>query len=310
MGTTTNYIGLRPIVEQALAKYGVIGDVKFVGNASGTLAGYGEFDTPYATLAAALADADLGPGDAVVCLPGHSESVADATMLDNLDDGVAIIGIGHGTNRPTFRWTAAGSQWALNNANTIVAGLRLRLEGANGVTKAIDITGAGVTLDDNHIQVASGASNKATIAIEVGSAATDCTISRNWVYGTATHNVTDGIKVVGGTVPSRLRIFDNEMVASATAANGLIHVTVAALEMVIRDNIIYNTHTSSTACIVFDNVACDGIVVRNYLGTKNDGTASAQGITFGAGALVVCGENYSIDEAKKSAVLAPAAAAT
>lgn len=262
------------------------------------------------TLAAGLKQARANKGDVVVVLPGHSENIADATMLDNLTAGTKIIGLGHGSDMPTFRWTNTAGQWAINDANTVITGLRLRMDGADGITKAINITAADCILHGCDIEVASGAAAKAAIAIEIGTAAHRCQIIGNIIRGTATHNVTDGIKLVGAAPASDVRIIGNEMIASATAGNGLIHVTVANLGLRIIGNIIYNTHTASTACIAVDAVAADGLFARNLLGTKNDGTATAQGITFGAGALVVCAENYSVDEAVKSGVLTPTAVAT
>lgn len=264
------------------------------------------------TLAQGLAQCRSGMGDIVFVLPGHSESVSDATMLTNLVAGTRIIGVGdpNRSDAPTFRWTATTSQWAVNKNDVEIANLRLKLEGANGVVKAINITGSGCRLNCNNILVASGATAKATIAIEVGSGATECEIAGNYIRGTATHNVTDCIKLVGATTPDDCVIKGNLIVASATAANGLIHATVAAKRVSILNNVIYNTHTSSTACIAFDDVAVDGVCAFNMVGTMNDGTASAQGITFGTSATVKAFENYSCDEPKKSGVLAPAVVAT
>lgn len=262
------------------------------------------------TLAAALLQCRAGMGDTVIVLPGHSESVTDATMLTNLVAGTRVIGVGDvmQDDAPTFRWTATASQWAVTAKNCTFANLKLRLEGASGVVKAIVTTAAATKFIGNYIETASGASNKATIALEVGSGATDCVISNNYFTGTETHNSTDVIKLVGATVPSRTAIVDNVMICSATAANGLIHVTVAAKRLWIYNNTLYNTHTSSSASLVFDAVACDGIARNNFFGVMNDGTAASQGVTFGAGSLVKCFNNQCCDEPQKSGVLAPAAA--
>jgi hypothetical protein len=261
------------------------------------------------TLAAGLKQCRAGMGDVVVVLPGHTENVTDATMLTNLVAGTRIIGLGspRQDDAPVFRWTATAAQWAIAAKNVLISGLKLRLEGANGVVKAINITAPGVTLQGNVIEVASGATAKATIAVEVGSAALDCTIQGNYFYGTATHNVTDGIKVVGATVPSRLRIIGNEMQFSATAANGLIHVTVAALQLSFLNNILYNTHTSSSATIAVDNVAADGVFAGNCSGVMNNGTVTAQGIVFAGTATVKCFQNFTTDEPRVSGTLTPVA---
>lgn len=261
------------------------------------------------TLAAALAECRSGMGDIVYVLPGHSEAVI-STSFSAAVAGTRILGLGdlNRDDAPTFSWGATTSQWAIAVKNIEISGLRLMMDGANGVVKAIAITASGCRIVGNYISLASGAALKATIGIEVGSAATDCTIAGNYVTGTATHNVTDGIKVVGATVPSRLSIVGNTMIASATAGNGLVHLTVAALNVLIQGNIIYNTHTASTACIAVDAVAADGVIADNYVGTKNNGTATAQGIVFGAGGLFVCFNNFSDDQPILSGILTPVAA--
>jgi len=259
----------------------------------------------YTTLGAALNACRANRGDTIIVLPQHSESV---TTTPTFVAGVSIIGVGNGAERPAFRWTATSSQWAINVNNVFIQNLHLQFEGANGVVKAINLTGTDCTITACDIETASGASNKATIAIEIGSGAHRNTISGNVIRGTATHNSTDVIKVVGATPPTQLRIEDNEIVCSATAANGMIHITVAATELKVFRNYMYNTMTSSTACIAVDAVAADGFFADNYTAVLNNGTASSQGLTFGAGSLIKCSQNYCDDEPNKSAILAPTAA--
>lgn len=258
------------------------------------------------TLAAALAQIRSGLGDTIIVLPGHTESVADATMLDNLVPGTRIVGIGKGANMPVFRWTATGSQWVLNDADVVIQGLRLRLEGANGVVKAIVGTAADCLISGCDVEVASGATAKATIALEIGTAAHRFGVAGCRFRGTATHNVTDGILVAG--VADGVRITDNELLFSATAAKGNIHFTAAATNTFVARNICLNSHTASTACIAYDAVAVTGVCADNYVATINDGTVTAQGITAGAGCLVRFFNNLSSDEPNKSGVLTPGVA--
>lgn len=261
------------------------------------------------TLASALAQCRAGLADTVFVLPGHTESVTDNTMLANLVTGTRIIGVGRGSNMPVFRWTATASQWILNDADVFIRGLRLRLEGANGVVKALAITGADNRIEGCDIELASGATAKATIGIEVGTGGDRVEIVGNRLRGSATHNVTDGVLVAA--VVDGVTIADNVMIFSATAANGNIRVgAVAATNMDISRNRLANTHTASTACIAFGAAAMTGICADNRMSTINDGTATAQGITIGAGCLVRCFENYSSDEAGKSGVLTPGVVAT
>lgn len=265
-------------------------------------------DNMVATLAAGLARCRPGMGDIVYVLPGHSESGVGTTMMANLVAGTKIIGVGQGSAMPTFRWTATTDQWAIAAADVQISGLKLRLEGANGVVKAILVTAANLCMFNNEIQVASGAALKATIALELGAGSDGAIIASNFFYGTATHNVTDGIKVVSAV--DRVRIVQNVMDFSATAANGNIHVTAAATKMQIAGNVVQNDHTASTAAIAVDAVAATGVIWDNYTSTINNGVATAQGITLGAGCLMRAFQSFSSDEPVKSGVLTPVVVAT
>jgi hypothetical protein len=109
-------------------------------------------------------------------------------------------------------------------------------------------------------------------------------------------------------VPSGLTIEGNRFIASATAGNGLIHVTVAALNLLIRDNMIYNTHTSSTSCITFDDVASDGIVEYNRLAVMSAaGAPAAEGIVFAGGTPIIrCFENRCVTALQTTGIVSPA----
>jgi len=228
------------------------------------------------------------------------------TMLSGLVPGTRIIGVGEGSSKPTFRWTATGDQWAVAAADCVFAGLKLRLEGANGVVKAILVTAANVAFLDNEVQVASGAALKATIALEVGAGADAFELAGGYWYGTATHNVTDGVKVVSAV--DRLNIHDIDMDFSATAGNGNIHLTAAATKVRISRARLQNDHTASTACVACDAVAATGFISDCRFSTINNGTASAQGFVGGAGCLIRLFETYSTDEPIKNGLLGPVAA--
>jgi hypothetical protein len=243
--------------------------------------------------------------DTVVILPGHSENVAVSTFLSNLVAGTRIQGVGFGLAMPTFRWTATGGQWALNKADCIISGLRLRLEGASGVTKAILVTGTDNIIQDCDIELASGASNKAAIGLEVGTGANRFRLLTSYLRGT-TDAATDGVKIVAAV--DGVEIGSCRMQFAATEVNGQVHVTAAATNLWLHNLSMANTVAASTACIVFDDVACTGLLEYNSYSTLNNGTATAQGTIFGTGALMRSVQCFSCDEPKKSGILTPTAA--
>ena len=67
----------------------------------------GTFLDPFATLAFAISQCVQGRGDIIMIGAGHRETIANATTLTMSCNGVAIIGLGAGYQRPTFTFTTA-----------------------------------------------------------------------------------------------------------------------------------------------------------------------------------------------------------
>lgn len=62
----------------------------------------GTYQRPFATVDFAIGQCVASRGDIIAVMPGHAEAYSDATSL-NLDvAGVAIVGLGSGSLRPTF----------------------------------------------------------------------------------------------------------------------------------------------------------------------------------------------------------------
>lgn len=255
------------------------------------------------TLAAALARVRSGAGDTIVALPNHAENV---TTTPTWVAGTRLVGIKCGTATPTFTWSATSSQWAVNVANVTVTGCKLAVCGAV-VVKGILVTGAGCTFHDNEIVQATGASLKATILMETDTGADNFTFSSNYIYGTATHQSDDVLHIKGAT--SQNRLIGNMAVCSSTAVTkGIFHIAGASLNGLIADNYLLNTHTGSTVCVYFADVASDGLCVNNRFGAKV-GTGTAPAVTgivlAGTNTLWTFNENYSTPTKNTSGLVTP-----
>src|SRR4051812_11408926 len=92
--------GMFSVVNQSLTT----GNIYFVNSVTGTnAAGYGQNpDAPFATIAYAVGQVTANQGDRIYVMPGHVESVADATSFAPAIAGVQIIGLGAGAARPTI----------------------------------------------------------------------------------------------------------------------------------------------------------------------------------------------------------------
>ena len=80
-----------------------------VGQVGGADQGDGTFNRPFATLDYAVGRCTANRGDVIMVKPGHAENVATATALALDVAGVAIIGLGSGTNRPKLTLTTANT---------------------------------------------------------------------------------------------------------------------------------------------------------------------------------------------------------
>lgn len=105
------------------------GKVFWVSNATTLLPGQkggsngnkGTFDAPFSTLDYAVGQCTANRGDIIVIKPGHAETVSTASALALDVAGVAIVGLGVGSNRPTFTLdTATGATIGVSAANISV----------------------------------------------------------------------------------------------------------------------------------------------------------------------------------------------
>src|SRR5665647_818426 len=93
------------------------GQVFWVSNAAKTLPGQisgsdgnpGTFAAPFTTLAYAISRCVADRGDIIFIKPGHAETILDATTFAFNIAGLAIVGLGAGTKRPTFTFTTANT---------------------------------------------------------------------------------------------------------------------------------------------------------------------------------------------------------
>ena len=266
------------------------------------------------TLAAGLARARPSMGDFVVCLPGHSETVdvaSSAAFTAALVAGTRIVGVGRGTNAPTFAWTNAAGTWAIGVADVLIAGLRLLTAGVQGGTIVNGVIGLTVTANDfalynNFIDCGTSGSNAGTV-ISIGGTAARYDISGNVIRGTSAAAGSTQIAIT--STGSDGRIANNEIYAGAAAATGNINITGACAGLKILNNAINNITAVSVAAIAYSNVAITGQCAYNTLTVLSTGAFSAgvTGITVGGtNNLTGYFQNFAVNDPNKSGLLVPA----
>lgn len=132
------------------------GKVFFVGNSSvapvggikGSDSNKGTYNQPFGTLDYAIGRCVANRGDIICVLPGHAESLSTASAVAMDVAGVAVIGLGHGSLRPTFSFAGTAATFNISANNCVIR--NLLFSGAiDAVVSPLVISG-----DDCDIEVA------------------------------------------------------------------------------------------------------------------------------------------------------------
>ncbi len=147
---------------------GTTGDVFYVDSGStgaSDTAGRGKSPgVPFATMDFAVTQCAATNGDMVILMPGHAETISDATSANINVAGVHVIGLGRADDRPTFTFDNTSGEITIdaddctlenvvlingvvaqaimvniNNANSELRDVLMRSSGANTCTCWIDI---------------------------------------------------------------------------------------------------------------------------------------------------------------------------
>lgn len=161
------------------------------GQRGGSNANRGTFDSPFSTIAGALSNCVANRGDIIFVKPGHAETLTTAAGLTLTVAGVAVVGLGVGSNRPTLTFGAAAANIPVTAANISVSNI-LHLANFADVVSAYTATGTAAPTDlaiDN-CEFRDVASNKNFIKCVTGNATANSmdgfTFSNNKVFGLAT----------------------------------------------------------------------------------------------------------------------------
>lgn len=274
------------------------GNIYFVDSVTGTnAAGYGQNpDAPLASVAYAFSSDLVVAGDVIYCLPTHAETIGGAAGIAADIAGVKVIGLGWGTKRPTFTWSATDSTIAVSAASIVFQNIRCTCS-IDEVVSMWNITGASVVLDAvDYFETASAQA----IQFATASAAAVDFITKNCVHQQATVSASNSqwIEFIG----ARTQILNNTIVLTQTsnAASKVLSNGTAAVGLVVAGNRIAQTSASGI-----------GISLHaSSTGMASDNRVTSTGTLAGKIALggVMGLENYAATTANKNGILDPVVA--
>lgn len=154
-------------------------------------------DKPFATLDYAIGQCTANNGDVIYLCEGHAETYAAAAGATFDIAGVTVIGLGEGSDRPTFTFsTDAGADIDITAANVSIHNVLFYFN-KDGLTNPIHVAAADFSLINCELRDASAAI-QANFGI-LGTAAADRLTIDGLVYRgfTGGSGTTSGIRLVG-----------------------------------------------------------------------------------------------------------------
>lgn len=158
------------------------GRVFWVGNSSvlqpdcvgGADGNPGTFQRPFATLDYAIGQCLASRGDIIFLKPGHAEAVSSATALALDVAGVAIIGLGSGSLRPTLTLdTATTATIGITAANITIQNVRISANFADIVSAFTLVAAPYFALENVEVRATATDMNFLHV-IDTGTVTNDC----------------------------------------------------------------------------------------------------------------------------------------
>lgn len=220
----------------------------------------GTFNKPFSTIAKALSMCLANNGDIVFVGRGHAETISDATTLALSKAGVAIIGLGYGSNRPTLTFGAAAGNIPITAKDVSVQNI-LHVANFADVASLYTATGTATPTDFN----LEGCSFRDTSSI-----LNALTI----VTGNATANSMDGFRFVGNRIQSK----------GTTAATSAIKLLSDTDRITITDNISVHAVLNDTAALLAASTfqLTDFLLARN-IGSRPNTSSTGGSFVSGSG---------------------------
>ena len=240
---------------------------------------HGTYKRPFSTLEYAINACTASRGDIIMVMPGHAESVTSATTILADTAGVAIVGLGTGTARPTFTFTTANTATIPVSAANISFKNILFVGNFLSIASAFTVAAAPwFTIEDCEFKDTSatlGFLTPVTTTVTVN--ADHLNFNNNRVYSIAT--TTPGPAVVVKGTMTGLTVNDNRIIHTVASNNisALVeHGALVMTDLEVLRNRVYsiNTDTATGAILVKTTATTgSGIIAHNRIRALDEAAA-------------------------------------
>ena len=252
------------------------GQVYWVSNTTTVLPGQvggsdgnpGTFNAPFSTLCYAITRCTANRGDIIFIKPGHAETISTATALAFDIAGVAIVGLGAGTKRPTFTLgTAATTTIAVSADNISISNCRF-IGNFLSITSCFTVAAAAYFTIDNCAFTDTSAilGFLSVVKTTVSTNSDFLQVSNCFIKSDATTKSVAPIVVLN--TMTGLTLSDNvvvQTVAQNNVSQFLSHAALVMTAALISGNKIYSVNTDSAtgAFLVTTSATTGSGIIQN-----------------------------------------------
>ena len=255
----------------------------------------GNPDTPLATLDYAIGRCTANKGDVIYVMPGHAETITATNGFDADVAGIKIVGLGWGSARPTFTFTATASQVNVGAASVWIENLRF-VAGVSAVVAGLQVEGfADFTLKDCEFYWGGTTTWDFVLSLELETPCNRAQIEGcRFIAEPAVAGAVAAIKLTGGA-SSNVMIRGCEFFGDYSTA--CVNVPTALCQgLMFLDNLVHNTDAGEPYLEVFSGTTG---VIANTRGLASGATIAANAV---ADAMAHC-ENFVVNTAGTAAAL-------
>ena len=255
------------------------GQVYWVSNTTTVLPGQvggsdgnpGTFNAPFSTLCYAITRCTANRGDIIFIKPGHAETISTATALAFDIAGVAIVGLGAGTKRPTFTLdTAATTTIAVSADNVSISNCRF-IGNFLSITSCFTVAAAAYFTIDNCAFTDTSAilGFLSVVKTTVSTNSDFLQVSNCFIKSDATTKSVAPIVVLN--TMTGLTLSDNvvvQTVAQNNISQFLSHAALVMTAALVSGNKIYSVNTDSATgafLVTTSAITGSGIIQNNVV---------------------------------------------
>lgn len=251
------------------------GSVFWVDSVTGSNGNSGKIPSkPFATLDYAVGKCTANKGDIILAMPGHVETVTAAAGLDLDVAGIALVGLGAGSLRPTINYTTAVGADMDVDADNITMVNFLFTGGIDALTGPIDVNAADFSLINCEYRDVTG---QATDVIVADAAADRLYIENYFHNGAAAAGANSAIALVGMDNP----VIHNFRIIGNFAVSAIDCRTTAVVDLNIYNGYMWNKNAADV-CIKDTITASTGKIGPDLYMMMTDNAANITEAVTGA----------------------------